>query len=425
MDALLSPTGSSIPLSKNVDSSAQLTSGKKTVSFGDLPFELVRQILSEAVADASPVFSTGKWRPSPNSRRSITSLLLICKRLSQEVSEQMYESLHLRINGDDLDLDTGQWQNQKILGYWDFKMRTTPWKSFRKVKVSLIPSLYKNGTRIWNLSNLFEISQVVAPKLQLELWDRVQAGRCKVEVVCCEIDGNHISHYNNSATVEELPLPCWTFFQLGLVLETWGWLHWPDGHCYSTLIHMPNVILPLCGTDAQPRVLEFWIKWLSEVWEMPKSLPMADRVVSQREFTRKQTRKYGFVSVSNSSNDRWILVEGLQVKDASSERTKFTHTKDITIENQLGAYRVKADHLLKQIRHHAVDLPAPMTYRPDKYLQLAQDLRTKAHRPGMVDITGRLKGCLQEAETFHESRWSPIGSGHEALQASREADEVA
>jgi hypothetical protein len=289
----------------------------------------------------------------------------------------MYENLHLCINGEDLDLDSGQWQNQKILEYWDSKLRTTPWRSFRKIKISLTPNLYKNGTRIWDLSNLFEISQVVAPRLQLGLWDQVLGGCCKVEVVCCETDGNHISHYNNSAAVEELPLPCWTFFQLGLVVETWGWLRFPGGRHYSTLIHMPNVILLLCGTDSQPRILEFWIKWLSEVWETPTPLPIDDRVVSQTALTHKHTRKYGFVCVSNSSDDRWILVEGLQVKDASSGHTKFTHKKDIAIENQLGAYRENADHLLKQIRNHTMDLPAPVTYHPDKYFQLAQDLRTK------------------------------------------------
>jgi hypothetical protein len=427
MDTLLSPTASNNPLRKSVNSSAQLAATKEMVNFSNLPLEITKQIMSEAVSGGPLVFSTNKSRPLPKSSGSITSLLLISKRLSQEALEKMYENLHLCISGEDLDLDMGSWKNQDILAYWESKLRTIPWKSFRKIKISLIPSLYKNGTRIWNLTNLFEITQVFVPKLRLEICDEVQKGRCKVEVLCCEIDGNHISHYDNSAAVEELPLPSWTFFQLGLVLETWRWLHRKDGNPYSTFIHMPNVVLPLHATEYHPRILGSWISWLGEVWETPTSVPVNDEAVSQRDFTSEHKRKYGFVSVSGSSKDRWILVQGLQAEHSCAQNTKYKHTRDTKIENQLGPCRVKADDLLKQIRHHAVDLPAPIAQRRAKHLQLAEDLRMKAHRPGMEEITRRLEDCLEEVETLTslcESHSPSLGSGQEAQVSIREWDEA-
>ena len=416
-----SPSGSSVPvpqlaapkkglldmppeITKEVVSEI-VTEQALALSFFDLPVELLKRVTSEIVTEEALALSGRSLRLLMH---NVLALLLTNRRLYHEASERIqhiavHGSLNLyispadRVVGRDEEL-----QKEEILAFWERKLQLVPWDIFRRVKIFLMPGLCIHGLRSHDLERLFEITQVIAPRFQALLGKRVQNGDCKVELTCCELDGEHASSHQDGV-LRDIPLPCWQIVDLDYLLEMWAWLRRTNTEQSYAMIHLPNVVLVTRHSNQLPLKINYFSGWLGRVWntETPPAVT-GPTGITRDGFIKKNEHEISLVDAVPS--DICFLLRGAKFEDTDRKGPTLIHTDTVEIAFSISAPFADARKILAEIWFWMQAMPkAPRWFRK-KYIELADDLHSKAHRPGragMEEITGRLEYCLRQAKTLH------------------------
>jgi hypothetical protein len=419
------------PKSRSSTLELQVKARKKPLEFLDLPTELIQQIVSEVVTEGALALSSDSLKPF---KHSVLSLLQTNKRLNKEASERIkriavQETLCLYISAADENVSCPKkLQTKEIIAFWERKLQLVPWTIFRKIKIFLMPGLRYHGFRSHHLEKMFEITSVVAPKLQALLSERVQTGDCLIELVYCEMDGNHTSHHYD-ATLGDIPLPCWTFVDLGYSLEIWAWLRRTSVEQPSPVIHLPNVALVARTSEQTPLKVQYFSRWLGRIWNAEISPAVTGRAISREDFMEKNSREVRIVDAT--PDDLCFLLSSAKIEGTRGEDPTLIYADAEEIAFHMSPLFEEAGKTLRHIGFLMKAAPSPPIDLQAKYTRLAEDLHTKAHGPGragLQEITRRLQDCLQEAKRLQrsdEDDSSAVGSGQDSQLSSREADDIA
>jgi hypothetical protein len=211
----------------------------------DLPADLIKQIMLEVISEDAMALKGANRRFPPSKAwtkkaNDVISILPISEWLNQDANEALGKlTLNMSFTG----AHTMQtWQAR----YWNTKLKTTPWRSFSKIKIRLKPNLPYGS--LWGredtdphlaVNNVSKAMAPVALTLCNALADRVQSGHCQVQLICYKVGGS-LAKDHAEASLGQMLWSCWNFSNVVFVLESWQWLKCSKE---ERPIHVPNTLV--------------------------------------------------------------------------------------------------------------------------------------------------------------------------------------